>query len=519
MPHRIHLLTLPLVFPAGLAAGEDGRDNRLAIARNGAGEPVLRGTSLAGRLRRAWRKRWQSTPDVDVDERVERFFGRAADNDADSKDTASRLRVSDVVLNISRHAQHKATVIERTHHLRDRHTGVVADGGLFSLEACPPGTTGQVVLWLRDMDDSPTESLGFLATIVELFERGATLGGKSARGIGAAHLNGQVGYRAYDLKDADQHARYLDDQLAWRRAPNVFPNSDKWDPARAAAAASAVGADDRLCVKITLGIPRGQDLLVADGQGLRCDAEPQRVMSADGRLLWRLPGSSLRGLFRGWFTRLAAREDARRPAAGERPRVADRVERRERVATGKASPEEALTGDNLGWAFLPQDQRKVGTAHTDCPVSQLFGTLFQKSRIHISDAYSECSQPAPGEGVELREEQLRKHVAIDAISGGAVENLLFENSALVGAASSAAGAQPGRSPRFEVKIQIEAPREDEARWLAKTLRALDVGVLRVGSSKSSGRLSLVKPPEAAGPHSALLRAVVPYFPSKQFSAS
>ena len=48
MTSRIHGLLLPLVFPAGVAPGEGGDYNILTIARNGKGEPVLRGTALAG---------------------------------------------------------------------------------------------------------------------------------------------------------------------------------------------------------------------------------------------------------------------------------------------------------------------------------------------------------------------------------------------------------------------------------------------------------------------------------------
>ena len=47
MTSRIHGLLLPLVFPAGVAPGEGGDYNILTIARNGKGEPVLRGTALA----------------------------------------------------------------------------------------------------------------------------------------------------------------------------------------------------------------------------------------------------------------------------------------------------------------------------------------------------------------------------------------------------------------------------------------------------------------------------------------
>ena len=126
---------------------------------------------------------------------------------------------------------------------------------------------------------------------------------------------------------------------------------------------------------------------------------------------------------------------------------------------------------------------------TQCPVANLFGSLFQAGRIHISDAYAPCSLAADGWG--LAEEQVRKHVAVDRITGGAAESMLFDNTVLT--------AYPnGESPRFEVTMRIQEPTEEEARWLAGALRALDLGILRVGSSKSSGRMAIIAPPEAKG---------------------
>lgn len=103
MARRIHALTLPLLFPAGIAAGESGHDNRLTIARNGAGQPVLRGTSLAGRLRHVWRKRMlKQQGAAAVDDAVARFFGSAAgDDESDARNNSgSPLRVGDVESNV-----------------------------------------------------------------------------------------------------------------------------------------------------------------------------------------------------------------------------------------------------------------------------------------------------------------------------------------------------------------------------------------------------------------------------------
>lgn len=468
MTRRIHTLHLPLVFPAGIAPGAGGDYNTLVIARNGRGEPVLRGTALAGILRHAWEA---SHPEG------RRFFGSRQDENGELE---SPLAIRDCVLQMG-----ASDVVVRTHHLRDRHRGSVADGGLYELQVCPPGTRCIASLVLRDDAENPEEATGLLQFLLGLLQEGLPLGGKANRGIGLAQLDGQAAYRSYDLSRPDQYANWLDDDRQFRQSPDAMPAGDALDPDPAA-------SRQRLRVDIRLGIPRGQDLLIGDGQGMEHDIEPQRAVAADGRTYWRLPGSSLRGLFRSWITRLAARDGAS---------VADNVQRQARVWKGELNGgTDSMNGANLGWCFLPQDERKPGVASTDCPAARLFGTLFQAGRMHLFDAYAPCSKP-DAEG-RFAEEQHRRHVAVDALTGGAAEGMLFDNTVLT--------AMPdGRSPQFKVTILVENPSEQEAAWLAKTIRALDLGVLRVGSSKSAGRLALTSSPVAKGPHAELLGELAP----------
>ena len=58
-------------------------------------------------------------------------------------------------------------------------------------------------------------------------------------------------------------------------------------------------------------------------------------------------------------------------------------------------------------------------------------------------------------------------------------------------------------------IVLKNPAEDEARWIAQCLRALDMGLIRVGSSKGAGRLALAEPPQAKGPFKELIADVKP----------
>jgi CRISPR/Cas system CSM-associated protein Csm3 (group 7 of RAMP superfamily) len=501
-------------FPAGIAAGEGSDYNLLTLARNGKGEPVLRGTALAGALRHAWKRHLQRAglSEDDAEDEVKNIFGYAlGDEDlfGSEKKVDSLLQVNDCVLRAG--AQQ---IIVRTHHLRNRHTGVVAHGGLFSLEACPPGTTTTAVLWLRDEGETADAALDLLRTIVGLLHGGITLGGKAARGIGLARLIGTATYRIYDLTNPETYGQWLDDHRAWRAA-GTLPTGESLHPATG-------NSHSWLQVRFCLGIPRGQDVLIGDGQGLDHEMEPQRVQAADGREYWRLPGASLRGIFRAWFARLAARAD--------QP-VADKAERQQLVWTGELTrPEherldddENYNGKNVGYCFLPKaerqpltrQERRAGKRKTDCLVAALFGSLFESGRIHIADAYAPCSEMTRqdnGQPQGYAEEQPRMHVAVDRITGGAAESMLFDNTVLTAYAD-------GRSPRFEVKMFVQQPAEQEARWLAETLRALDLGILRVGSSKSSGRLSLIQAPQAKGAHQDLFTAIEPAFPPQKFNVA
>jgi len=472
---RIHAIVLPLVFPYGISPGAGGEYNVLAIARDGQNRPVLRGTALAGALRHAWEQYLHAgKPDTDkeaVKKEVEAYFGMSA---AEEEHQPSPLRVPDSPLDLGKNA----TPTIRTYHFRNRHTGAVGDGGLFSIEVCPPQTKTTAVLWLYETDTMPAKPTHnpeeFLACLAGFFKYGLPLGGRSARGIGIAELAGEPKYVCYDLGNLEQHAAWLDADRAWRDGATP-PQGEPLPPAETSPC--------DLVVNFTLVIPRGQDILIGDGQGLDYEIEPQRVTAADGNDYWRLPGASLRGLFRSWVSRLAAREG--------KP-VADNVERhlereKKNVESGRYKPEHVLRSDDVGWCFADKSKRHHRGIDVTCPVAKLFGSLYEAGRIHISDAY--VLIPAnPSDEIE----QKRMHVAVDRITGGAAEGMLFDNTVLTSASDD------GASPEFHVTMKVRNARDDEARWLAETLRALDLGILRVGSSKSAGRLKLADKPHAQG---------------------
>lgn len=459
----MHRLVLPLQFPAGLAPGA-GKDlsNSLQMAQDGAGRPILRGTSLAGALRHAY-ARLHDLPAEPLSSApaLRRWFGEALGADRGNE---SPLRVADCVLDVGKGPQR----IARTHNAIVRHDRAPRDGSLYRLEALPPGTRATAVLHL--LTDDP-DAAGFLREVVGLFHRGLAVGGNVARGIGRAELAGPARLRSFALHRAADRAAWLDASWRWR---NPEAGVDLQDGAELAPAELA----GDLTVTLRLAIPRGQDLCIADGRGLLHEAEPQSVHDAAGVERWRLPGSSLRGVLRAWMTRLAARDG--------QP-VQDSLARYRAQGRGK--------GDEFGWGFRDAGERSriQGLLRNDasalaaalpCPVERLFGTLFHASRLQVADALS--VQPAD----RGRQCSVRKHVAVDRISGGARDGLLFDHQALL------AGVE------FATTITIRDAQRHEAQWLVQSLRALDLGLLRFGSSKSVGRLALAGPVVAKGAHAA-----------------
>ena len=457
-----HRLILPIRVPAGLCAGESLDANHRVIARDGCDRAVLRGSAIAGALRHAWSRYWLNAgPD---DGRVAAWFGAAQGDAPADRGPASRLRVDDAVLDSG-----DADVRTRTHNQHDRHRGAALDGGLFSLESAAPGTMTRLRLIVAAGPDEDAAARELLERLAGLFTQGLTLGGGVARGVGMAELHGTPAYRRFDLSELDEHARWLEDVRAWRLGESM-------DAPDAESGFEPQVPPGRLRVDLVLQVPRGQDLLVGDGQGLEAESEPQRVMHRDG-LRWCLPGSTLKGLFRGWVARLAAR-------GSDDGSVDDRVERY-LVRRGAG---QQTTGAMTAYGDVDDETRRTLQRDPDrvtCPVMRLFGSGYARGRVVILDALTDDA-----------DEQPRMHVAVDRVSGGVNEGLLFDCRVLTRA-------------RFPVTVLVDDPSDEEVRWLAGCIRALDRGLIRVGSSKAAGRLALAQPPEARGPHAEHMTAIRP----------
>lgn len=477
-----YYIQIPIKFPEGVHFGTGKHFNLLAIANDGLGRPVLNGTSLAGWLRNVWRQHLPAARTLDRrDDPTNVLFGSAIDDTEAAAegliDTSveSSVKVTNYVLSTG-----GEDFVERTHHYRNRHRGTVLEGGLFGVEMCPPGTTTQLGIWiLEPTSDAAIGSNEFDEQAVQLLNvasatlaSGAWMGGSRNRGFGRVEVDGAIEALRFDLSKLSHHANYLAAHRQWRQTGQVrierktfdFPLNPK-----------SVRSTERFTLQFTLTIPTGQDLLVADTSedGI---PEPQRVAAADSNTYWRIPGSSLRGLFRSWFHRLAARD-----SLNSQTQVAIADNAWDYVAREQSG---SYTGDQIGIGWTPDPSALPEPSADFWPIVSLFGDLRNPGRIRISDAVSRCSDAVPENCLES---QARMHVAVDRVTGGAAKGLLFRNRVLTTLASC--------PPTFRFHLQIDRPRPQEVQWLARALIALHLGILRVGSSKSAGRLQFTEVPQ------------------------
>ena len=453
--NTVYKITAMVVFPEGVAPGAGSSSNRHIVARNGKDEPVLRGSALAGIIRSAYADKMGVTS---RDDSVSRWFGEARISDFD---TDSLVQVADAVINCR-------SINERTHNMVNRHTGAAAKGALICLEAIPPMSDASLSITLASEGETSESCAAFISDIAGIIGNGLIAGGNSNRGIGRMKLSGDVYVCSFNLDTVDGVAGFMDAMYAERKNGISLTGTTQ----------KVLEDQERLSVSLELGIPRGEDLLVGDGQEMDYALQPQSVTFADGTRHWRIPGSSLRGIFRGWMTRLAARDGAH---------ICDSIEQWYAIYDDKGP--EGYKPDLAGWGFvLPEDRERYqkDPSLLNDPILDLFGSMYKKGRIHITDSFSQA--------VNDSDVQDRMHVAVDRFTGGANEGALFNNQVLLGSRL-----------RFPVELSVESPEEDEVKWLVKTFRALHLGILNVGSSKSGGRLE-IKSICAKGPGAEAVKA-------------
>lgn len=285
--NTMYHIVLPIEFPSGICAGGSSVGNEIILEKNGKNQPVLRGSTIAGRLRHAFK----ILPDDFFDSAdINKIFGYASSGSEDDI-TAGCLIVEDAILE-----QGKGKTEFRMCHLRDRHKGRVVDKGLFAVEMCPPGTRADLVLWLTS---EFCEETPWFARVVRAFlGQGMVFGGNGNRGLGMArlrHTDAAV-CQAYKLDDIGEYAAWLD-----ARDGNVKMNGSLEIP----------GLDipqTGLRISLAFYIPEGQDIIVGQGAAETRQAEPAATIGYDGKPYWTIPGSAFHGILRQWVARLAARD-------------------------------------------------------------------------------------------------------------------------------------------------------------------------------------------------------------------
>lgn len=123
--------------------------------------------------------------------------------------------------------------------------------------------------------------------------------------------------------------------------------------------------------------------------------------------------------------------------------------------------------------------QKLGGCGT-CPACGIFGHQGQRSRLAFRDSYIEDAPDTP---------PARTHVAIDRVTGGARDSLLFQT-------------QPLTTGRLRLRIDALQPVEPWARNLIwHVLRDIEDGLIGMGSrtTRGLGTLHLASPPEQLQP--------------------
>lgn len=428
-PQIVVAILAPLVFPEGFSVGHGkGGSNVLDIERDGQDNPVLRGSSLAGLLRTAVEQNGRYSEYADF------YFGKALENGEERQE--SRVFFCD--------ASFDDRTDEAMHNRINRHTGSVSDEnkGLFSIEQVAPGATCNLFFYVKvakiDMDEK--NELHDFASFLASSLHGALVGGHASRGVGRCQLkNGEYELQVFDLEKPEDAVAYLD----------LMYGEEKHLPHPERLKVGESGQNNSFAVEVVLDIPEGQDVLFAEGN----DMFPVSAKVA-GQERWKIPGSTFRGIFRSWMSRLAAKD-------------------------GEKLVDSAQRYCERG------DKKDVEDEDRNDAIQSLFGTLKRKGRIHFTDAFSSTRRDND------QHIQRRRHVVIDRFTGGTNDGKLFENSVLV---------NPTGDMKFTLEVSINDASEKEVRWLEKTFKAMHLGILRFGSSKAAGRLEVISQKTISNPN-------------------
>jgi CRISPR/Cas system CSM-associated protein Csm3 (group 7 of RAMP superfamily) len=277
--------TLRTVSALHVGTGGEERGVDLAVARDGAGEPHVPGTSLGGALRA-----WTAPAMGATDERWERLWGPQAERRDEG--WASRVVVEDAPVRLP---EDQAAEELRDGVTIDRRTGTASHRRKYERFVLPVGSTIDLTVGCDVEREYETEARELLQGLRRaLRDRRVTLGAARSRGLGRVEL----------VPDSDTLSREpLDGREAIlaaveRRVRQAGPPLEMFpiDPA------SSRPRSSRLLFRLAWQ-PVGPLMVRAGMQGLAVDSLPLTARIEGGRTLL-LPGSSIKGVLRSQADRI-----------------------------------------------------------------------------------------------------------------------------------------------------------------------------------------------------------------------
>lgn len=482
MSYTVITATLKTRTAIHIGSGQANGMTDALIRRDGAGQPVIPGTAIAGVLRsmltrlgpRLGAGECVSLKYAPNDNKAKgsctcgvcRLFGDINPSDEDnSQSEASRVLVFNAVLSSgsSQTAVRDGVGINRV-------TGAAARSGAvkFDLEVLPTGAAFNLRLELRRQDEQDEQLLA--AALSEWQAGRAWLGGRVARGLGAFDLE-DVQFKQLDLNDAQTLMLFLQSDAPHQEAAE---NKD-WlvDTVRKITVAAPTEGENKHLVKIWFGVTA---TLQADGPLLTNDTTTSGLIGFDHAPLlaqwgdWNNPvlnGSGLRGVIRSHAERLA------------RTLTTHTVNGKDEFLQQcpACSPVQSKAGNPL--ASCDSLLKKLGFSTNEevddkhlCLACRLFGSTWRGSRLIVEDAAYSGPHPPKLKMLDF--------LAIDRFTGGAADQAKFDALALW-------------KPAFDLLLHLENPEPWELGWLTLVLRDLQSGWLAVGmgAAKGFGRVRLV----------------------------
>lgn len=417
-----------------------------ALARDGQGQLVVPGSSLAGALRAVLGQPWQPpSPDRAHPTAAERIWGAADVTEVG----ASRIVVRDAAVSAAPDA-----VTRRDGVGIDRAWGSAADTVLYGRELVPAGVSVVLELEVHSTAVSEVADLDLLGRIGAALAAGLPVGARTSRGLGVL--------TAPTEKITLRQVRYDSPQGYWETAR---------EPGLVTLPSSRPDGGDVLEVEVHW-VPRGP-VSVGSGQATPSVAHlPLAEPLADdaARLRLVLPGTAIAGALR---TRA---ELICRTVCGQDP-----LDPFEDQLSG-APLAAVLFGHAAG---VPGSTASPLVVH-DCPSTTTFLAVDWDTIIHPADGPDgrpnlPRSVPATNPGGTPAELRRTEHVGIDRWTGGASEGRLFCEYEPHGF-----GFEPIRVRLRRGRIPNPQVRDAATALLLLTLRELAAGRIPLGGRQQSG---------------------------------